>query len=62
MKKSIVEQNIIYGVQTEMDDIYKTISETLCLQETKAFKTNDSESYLFLNMSKYKKGTCKTGK
>ncbi len=22
MKKSIVEQNIIYGVQTDMDDIY----------------------------------------
>lgn len=44
-----------------MDDIYKSISETLCLQETKAFETNDSESYLFLNMSKYKKEHVKQG-
>ncbi len=61
MKKSIVEKYIIYGVQTDMDDIYLTLSESSCLQETKAFKTNDSESYLFLNMSKYKKEHVKQG-
>lgn len=32
-----------------------------CLQEIKAFKTNDSESYLFLNMSQYKKEDVKQG-
>ncbi len=59
--KSIVEKYIIYGVQRDMDDIYLTFSESSCLQETKAFKTNDSEMYLFLNMSKYKKEHVKQG-